>query len=529
MKDILKRKSKTFLLILIVIFTSNIFSIMVYTSKDSDREISIIPNIGLLQLHTVNDWIPNGNSICQANDNQLYPKICSDENGGAIITWEDYRSGGYSDLYAQGFDLVGNLRWGIDGITICTANNTQGAPQICSDEAGGAIITWNDFRSGTEYNIYSQKIDSTGDIKWTANGTAICTENNDQSIPKICSDGAGGAIITWNDFRTGTNFDIYAQRINLTGDTIWSANGTEVCIENEIQYFPQICSDEAGGAIITWEDFRNGNNTDIYAQRINSTGDVKWTIDGLSICTAYQDQWYPQICSDGAGGAIITWEDHRTGTNFDIYAQKIDSTGNLKWTVNGTAICTENYDQLVPQICSDGTGGAIITWEDHRSGTNSDIYAQRINSTGDVMWLTGGVVICTADQDQRAAQICSDNSSGAVITWEDLRGDIYAQSIDANGNSKWKTDGVAICIANGNQWAPQICSDGDNGAIITWFDYRGGLKSDIYAQFTKYALQSPQNGGNPFLILIIVVSVAGGIVISSIIIILLLKKRRKLK
>ena len=52
---------------------------------------------------------------------------------------------------------------------------------------------------------------------------------------------------------------------------------------------------------------------------------------------------------------------------------------NIK-TINGLGIsqfytCEENA-----QICSDGTGGAIITWEDDRGGV-CDIYAQRINST----------------------------------------------------------------------------------------------------------------------------------------------------
>jgi len=43
--------------------------------------------------------------------------------------------------------------------------------------------------------------------------------------------------------------------------------------------------------------------------------------------------------SDGAGGAIIVWQDKRNGSNFDIYAQRVSGTGNALWTVNGLAIC----------------------------------------------------------------------------------------------------------------------------------------------------------------------------------------------
>ena len=71
----------------------------------------------------------------------------------------------------------------------------------------------------------------------------------------------------------------------------------------------------------------------------------------------------------------------------DIYTQKINSTGGTKWTDNGTLICNKvgfMSAQNIPQICSDGNGGAIITWVDHRNegGTKGpkDIYAQVINS-----------------------------------------------------------------------------------------------------------------------------------------------------
>ncbi|GAG77809.1 unnamed protein product, partial [marine sediment metagenome] len=227
-----------------------------------------------------------------------------------------------NDIYAQLVNSTGDVKWISKGVAICTEDYTQGAPQICSDGAGGAVITWNDKRNGSTYDIYAQKIDTSGDLKWTANGTAISMATGDQVVPQICSDGAGGAIITWTDYRNAKNYDIYTQKINSSGYVKWNANGTAICTESGDQYFPQICSDGAGGAIIVWEDLR-GSDSDIYVQYINSTGHAKWTTNGTTISTANNTQWYPKICSDGAGGAIITWADYRSGTNYDIYAQWI--------------------------------------------------------------------------------------------------------------------------------------------------------------------------------------------------------------
>ncbi len=113
------------------------------------------------------------------------------------------------------------------------------------------------------------------------------------------------------------------------------------------------------------------------------------------ISTASGNQDFPTIVSDGSGGAIITWQDYRGGSN-DVYAQRINASGVVQWTVDGVAISTiTGSSQNSPTITSDGLGGAIITWTDTRSG-NADIYAQRINASGVVQWTANGVAISTA-------------------------------------------------------------------------------------------------------------------------------------
>jgi hypothetical protein len=92
---------------------------------------------------------------------------------------------------------------------------------------------------------------------------------------------------------------------------------------------PQLVPDGAGDAIIAWQDYRNGDNNaaDIYAQRVNSAGVGQWAANGAAISTATGDQSYPQLIPDRSGGAIIAWQDSRSGANFDIDAQGITANG----------------------------------------------------------------------------------------------------------------------------------------------------------------------------------------------------------
>ena len=54
-------------------------------------------------------------------------------------------------------------------------------------------------------------------------------------------------------------------------------------------------------------------------------------------------------------------------------------------TVNGVALCTAANSQYNSTIVTDGSGEAIITWADFRSGSNTDIYAQKVNSNGTIL------------------------------------------------------------------------------------------------------------------------------------------------
>ncbi|NVM03021.1 MAG: hypothetical protein HWN67_11830, partial [Candidatus Helarchaeota archaeon] len=467
------------------------------------QKYKIISSYNLIE-KAPTSWIGNGIAICTASNTQRYPQICSNGSDGAIMVWEDTRNGNY-DIYVQKISSNGTIHWDQDGVPICTDNDDQYDPRICSDGAGGAIITWRDWR-GVSSDVYVQRIAANGTVMWTGNGTPICTEFNSQTAPEICSDGEGGAIIVWDDSRSATNWDIYAQRINSSGEIYWAVNGTPICTQGDPQFRNQICSDGVAGAIIVWEDGRGSNPYDIYAQKINSSGHSQWTADGTAISTAEDDQLVPKVLSDGEGGAIFTWHDRRSSV-FDIYAQKINSSEVLLWDGNGTAICTVGGGQSSPRICSDGAGGAIIGWYDVRNGVfNADVYAQKINGSGNIEWDVNGIGICTSDEDQLNRQISSDGDGGAVLTWQDYRNNndynIYVQWISSPGVIQWDVNGEPICMATNDQEYPQICKDGNNSVIIVWQDFRNG-NYDIFVQRVLLTPSSPTNNFLELLILIL--------------------------
>jgi hypothetical protein len=254
--------------------------------------------------------------------------------------------------------------WIDNGVTV--SNNADDV-RSCEDGAGGAIIAW---RASTE--IYARGIDSDGTFLWGP--VCICNEDYAGYYGfDIAADGEGGAVIVWADERVDYNINIYAQRINSNGDLVWPED-TPVCTAEDFQKSPCVAI-TGSDANIAWEDHRASNpgHRYIYAQRLRlSSGSVRWTTDGIAISAddpfGTSIATNPKIVSDGYGGVIISFTKQKNGADL-IYAQRVDASGEIVWELkeNGAqAFYAENYDLTNHKMIADGLGGAIFVCDDHR-------------------------------------------------------------------------------------------------------------------------------------------------------------------
>lgn len=478
----MKKKVNIIILISIGFFLFNAYSL--YSWNESERIDSFKKE--QLRLSWYLDWLDSGLSI--TTDGGDDPGMLCYENQDIIFIWSD------GDIYTKRIDFKeGYLKTTV----ICDKSETQRRPRLCTDGNEGAIISWEDYRNKTtnSYDIYVQKVNSSGDAVWLEDGIVVCSDIAFQHNAEICSDGFGGAIITWEDDRPGgMNTHIYAQRVNSSGHTQWNTNGIAVCTAVDAKAHIQLISDGNGGAIIVWADRRN-SNLDIFAQHIDSNGIGQWGGNGILVSATAEMEQHPKICSDLNGGAIITWD----SSSNEVYAQRLNQTGNPQWVTNGIKVCDSLKEQNNPAIISDNEGGAIISWWEYRDPFySSDIYAQRIDSNGVKQWTNNGTAICIANGLQMSPKICTDGAGGAIITWSDLESeDIYAQRVNSDGITKWTQygfTGIEICTYGSDQYSPVICSDNEGGAIIVWYDSRSG--GGFYAQNIKNSIPISNNPEN---------------------------------
>jgi len=211
-----------------------------------------------------------------------------------------------------------------NGVAVCTDDGPQTQLSICSDKGDGAIVAWKDSRDGVS-DVYAQRINVAGTPLWTGNGTAICTADGGQYSVQMVSDGNAGAIIIWSDERSPSEVAIFTQRINSDSSVLWGANGTIIDpYPNEDKLLPNLVYINTGAVVITWEDYRNSGDLNIWAQYyLDST---------IPTCTSPQDFSYLQ-----GSTATIRWSlwDNAGGGYYKVEKgvfESIQKTEIVPWT-----------------------------------------------------------------------------------------------------------------------------------------------------------------------------------------------------
>ncbi len=398
-----------------------------------------------------------GVPACIQTARQRNHSMTTDGAGGVVIVWEDERAGsGNTDIYAQRINAAGTPLWGAEGTKLITAAGNQTIPRVVPFDADNFLMIWRDDRNDgvTGQDIYfSIRANATGAA--VGSSERILTEAaGDQSNFQVAKNGSA-TFIVWEDYRLGTsNRDIYGSQINAAGDIVagWDAGGKAICTATGNQLAPQLAPDGGSGAYFVWGDQRiSANDSNIFLAHLLANGSLAtgaWPADGLQITDAALNQTNPRICADGIGNAIVSWGDGRQGlTNRDIYAQKVLGNGTISYVANGISIVTaiRNQPGSVTQgfnMVSNGTGGAIVVWEDARISTSDyQIYAQNFTGTGIKLWpdvaTEEGAAVNIGVGNQRSPSIFEVVNEKVTIVWEDSRtssnGEILANQLNFDG------------------------------------------------------------------------------------------------
>lgn len=326
-------------------------------------------------------WAAEGVPVASDPSEQIDPKIASDGQHGAIVVWSAHSGTGQDGhIHAQRIDGNGNVLWSPE-LVLSFSDQYEMAPCITSDGNGGAYVAWA-FYNNQDYDVYAQRLTASGGQMWQNGGIPLTPSSGAQDTPSLLADGTGKAFLSYTSWASGSTPRQQIIVLNPDGTT---AASLDLASASGAQRNPELALVATGVLGIAWEDGRAGSGkTRSYAQLINNAGTKSWSADGVTVSNRAGNQMTPHVIPDGNGGMIVSWEDMTAGiTKSDVYAQKFAANGSPLWTAAGVPIATADKMQQLPSMTGDGAGGAIIAWEDYRASfTNSDIYASHVLADG---------------------------------------------------------------------------------------------------------------------------------------------------
>ena len=356
---------------------------------------------------------------------------------------------------------------------------------------------------------------------WQPNGTRLTSSPLAEMAPSLVPDGAGGAIAVWITYAEDGRTELRAQRLDVTGKSLWGSEsvGVPICTAEGTRFHPSVIPDGSGGVFLGWFDQRIWAQAYVHHIAADGSPAHGWPVNGLRVAPSGGTQFEVSIAADGAGGIYACWRDQRSAQSIDVRLQRLTATGEIAvgWPVGGLKVTRIEGHQEQPTMTPDGTGGVIISWLDWRDewdgcigspfGCGGDIYAQRILADGKVCpeWPRDGVPVCVATGRQDMPVILSDGNNGAILGWRDFRtgpeganADVYAEHVTATGRVAWGSgSGIPIAALAGSQWYPLAVSDGNAGAFFLWEDRRPDAESLFYLNHVDPGGSVWTNGGLP--------------------------------
>ncbi len=322
--------------------------------------------------------------------------------------------------YLQKIDLQGNKMWTEGGVLVSTEQSSQpfgalnGIPELCTDQQGGAYVSWLDYRLSAIFPaIFSQHVWSDGSVDWQTGGKCILDYidddwvyiyatpdsqfvtgtkfNNEHKFMYFMTNAEGdtlyqlshlvglqGNLIAIDEdynyyYRDGySDAGIFMHKFSRDGTSLWGEEGTLIIERAGVGYVRSSFVDESGGY------FFSGNHDGVYFQWIDPNG-VPYFDSAQYLSMNTSKSSFTQTDSNH----VMFVQNEVLGNTMYVYSQRISNTGERDWPDSTIVHIQANQSEymLGPDNVSDGNGGEIVFFQHaylkakqiSRDGINGDI------------------------------------------------------------------------------------------------------------------------------------------------------------
>jgi len=378
--------------------------------------------------------------------------VAPDGSGGAYVayleTWPTYELFRFAHLTASG---------SVDRTVSIDNPGTSGEYERLSIELlplayGDLFAAWT--RRGPTPRLHAARFNPGGTLLWHTDVNLTYSHRETVSSTTqtswcVASDMWDGVLVTWLRLQTGTP-QVGAQRIASDGAPWWGNDGHLLWSGYPSDYHdPVIVGDVLGGGYVVLSQLGR-----VKTQHLDPWGSEQWAAGGIVLQdsgTPYSAQsTEPAVCDDGAYGFIVVHG------NEDLFAQRVDYWGSLLWG-SGVGVGQRAGQQNRAAIVADGAQGAVLAWQDAYYGIPGQewrvLAGMRLNGSGSAVWGPADVYSAWTVYDPHDVAMVADGTGGALCAWAAF--DLSEYTDDAW--ALWLAPGTSAAEETAARWSPATC------------------------------------------------------------------------
>ena len=183
--------------------------------------------------------------------------------------------------------------------------------------------------------------------------------------------------------------------------------------------------------------------------------------------------WSQKLLASSNGGAFIAWTE-LSGNVQNAIVEKISGEGTSLWGGGIDLSTNSNNFRISPVITlAEETHELIAFWKEANSSQSQrGIFAQRLDISGDQLWGdTGSSVVALNSNydylDLSTAEFGEEVISAYIQQSPNMSGDIFAHRINSEGQSVW-IDEMVVITDSGLPKSDMVITKGFNCLFIAW-------------------------------------------------------------
>lgn len=370
------------------------------------------------------------------------------------------------------------------------ANLTDEALIHITDSSGNVYAAGKIYGMDTGFDIYAVKLNPSGNIIWqhTFNGPG----NGNDAAYSLAVDNSLNLYLTGESKGDGTDRDFILIKYNSSGSILWNKrfNGKS----NSFDVAVKVSVDASGNPVVSGYSYENNSSFDLVTIKYDPDGNQLWIrkYNGPGNGSDIADD----MLIDNSGNVCVSGSSLGQGTINDFVLIKYNSSGTEQWVrrYNGPVNGNDNFTSLA----SDTNANLFITGSSIGSGTSLDFATIKYSPAGEELWLRRYTGPANSSPDEPKAIVC-DNAGNVIITGSSVgvstSYDFLTVKYSSSGNEEWSTRFTGL-LPFGFDEPRSLTVDISGNAYVAGLSSNASLMDDII--LIKYSPEGNQLWMNRF-------------------------------